>query len=107
MDGYAVRGMGEILGSRRHDGDTRKVVLEILLSQDELRQLRGEMENVIVIAESAGTTPSRVSLRGRNEATKYFLIPRQLRKQLSIHGSVSCQRLDVSGKSVFVYIVSP
>ena len=69
--------------------------------------LKGEINDVHVFSERVTDVPSRVSLRGKNEATKYFLIPRQLRKDLAIRGKVSCQRLDREGKSVFVYVIDP
>jgi len=95
--------MGAILCSRRSDNE--HVIVEVLLHQEEYRQLRGELNNVCMFSENVAHVPSKVSLRGRNEVTKYFLIPRQLRKQLLITGSVSCQRLDVAGKAVFVYVL--
>jgi len=99
--------MGEILCSRRYDRNADKVVVELLLQQEEYRQLKGEMDNVHIFSENVANIPSKLSLRGRNEATKYFLIPRQLRKALSIRGMVSCQRLERGGKAVFIYVLDP
>jgi hypothetical protein len=96
--------MGEILTSRRHT-QNGKVIVEVLLDQQEYRQLGGEMDNVYLFSERTASIPSKVSLRGRNEATKYFLIPRQLRKKLAIYGGVSCQRFDYQGRAVFIYVV--
>jgi hypothetical protein len=98
--------VGEILCSRRYS-DPAKVIVEVLLDQQEFRQLRGEMDDVYLFSDKAACVPSKVSLRGRNEATKYFLIPRQLRKQIMIHGGVSCQRFEHDGKSIFVYVLDP
>jgi hypothetical protein len=98
--------MGAILTSRRHE-QTGKVIVEVLLDQTEYRNLAGEIDNVYLFTERAATIPSKVSLRGRNEATKYFLIPRQLRKKLPIQGGISCQRLDCEGRSIFIYVVDP
>lgn len=101
-----VRRVGNILCSRRHAGD--KVIVEVLIDQDEFRQLRGELDDVYLFSENVVKTPSKVSLRGRNHATQYFLIPRKLRKDLSIGGEVSCQRLESEdGKSIFVYVLDP
>ena len=82
--------------------------MELLLDQTEFKQLKGEMDDVKLFSDRIDAVPSRVSLRGRNEATKYFLIPRQLRKRMVIHGRVSCQRIQgVDGKEIFVYVVDP
>jgi hypothetical protein len=100
--------MGAILCSKRQGENTDKVVVELLVNQEEFRALRGEMNDVYLFSERAANVPSRVSLRGRNEATKYFLIPRQLRKRLALCGGVSCQRLESGdGKSIFVYVLDP
>jgi hypothetical protein len=96
--------MGEILCARR---ENNKIIAEVLLQDDEFRQLRGEMANICLFSDSAANVPTKISLRGRNEVTQYFLIPRQLRKKLMIQGSVSCQRFDYAGKSVFVYVLDP
>jgi hypothetical protein len=98
--------MAEILSSRRHS-KAGQVVVEVLLCQDEFRQLRGEMDDVCLFSERVANVPSKLSLRGRNDATKYFLIPRQLRKQISIRGEVSCQRLERDGKFIFIYVLDP
>lgn len=98
--------MGSILEIRRSD-KPGKVIVEVQLDQEELRQLRGEMDEIYLFTGRAASLPSKVSLRGRNEATQYFLIPRQLRKRLPVHGSVGCQRLDTDGKVIFVYTVDP
>ena len=101
----ALLGMGAILSSHRHEHG--KVIVEVLLDQAEYRQLAGEIDNVYLFSEQTARTPSKVNMRGRNEATKYFLIPRQLRKKLAIYGGVSCQRFDFDGRSIFIYVVDP
>lgn len=99
--------MGIVLSSRRYNDEGSKVVLEVLMDHKEVKQLSGEMNDIRIFSENVANTPSRVSLRGKNEATKYFLIPKTLRKQLAINGKVSCQRIDQDGKSIFVYVVDP
>jgi len=100
--------VGSILCSRQYGNEQDKVVVELLLDKAEYRQLRGELDRVYLFSERVAGTPSRVSLRGRNEATRYFLIPRQLRKRLAVHGCVSCQRIESEdGKSIFVYVLDP
>ncbi|MDD9953796.1 MAG: hypothetical protein OXR66_05670 [Candidatus Woesearchaeota archaeon] len=98
--------MGSILRSKRCE-KRNKIVVELLLDKDEFRQLKGEMDDVYVFSERVARVPSRVSMRGRNHRTKYFLIPRQLRRKLAARGGVSCQRIDCDGKSMFVYVLDP
>ena len=94
--------MGKILKQKlAEDG----ILAEVLLSRDETRDLGGIMDNVTVFTDDRATVQTRISLRGRHEATKYFLIPKQLRKDLNVRGSVSCQRIRRGTNDVFVYIV--
>ncbi len=90
---------------RKQELHDERVVAEIELTRHEAKELRGEMANVTLFTEERAHVPARISLRGRNEATKYFLIPRQLRKDLNTMGSVSCQRIERPDKDIFVYVV--
>ena len=99
--------MGSILCSRRSVDDATKVIVEVIMEQDEYRRLRGEIDEVYLFSDKFADIPSKVSLRGRNEATQYFLIPRQLRKRFRVHGGVSCQMLESDGKSIFIYVLDP
>ena len=99
--------MGVVLSTRRYDAQGTKLVMELLVDANEAKQLHGEINDIYIFSERVANVPSRVSLRGRNEATKYFLIPTKLRKELAVHGKVSCLRLDVQQKSVFVYVLDP
>jgi hypothetical protein len=99
--------MGTILCTRRYEHSKDKIIVEVLMHQEEFRQLRGELDDVYLFSQRVSTVPSKMSLRGRNEATKYFLIPRELRKKIAIFGEVGCQRFDHDGKSIFIYVLDP
>ncbi|MBT4858690.1 hypothetical protein HON49_05965, partial [archaeon] len=45
------------------------------------------------------------SLRGKNDATKYFLIPREFREDIKKSKEVTCQKIDTSAKSVYIFYV--
>ena len=95
--------MGSILSSRRLDNG--KVVYEVCLDYDEMMQLKGHMDGVYLFSDNVGDFKAKVSGRGKNEATKYFLIPRQLRKDLKLKTKVACQRLETKTKFVFIYTI--
>ncbi|MGM5481310.1 MAG: hypothetical protein ACQESE_02770 [Nanobdellota archaeon] len=100
--------MAVMLSSKVRRDSSEKLVVELELDTDEYRNLQGHVDNLHVFAEEALYTPARVSMRGKNEATKYFLIPRNLRKGLHIYGNVACNRLQSpDGKQIFVYMVDP
>ncbi|MBN1502352.1 hypothetical protein JW930_02310 [Candidatus Woesearchaeota archaeon] len=95
--------MGSILSSKvQPDG---KVIYEIAVDKEEALQLKGFVDNIYVVSEDAADIKSRISFRGKNEATKYFLIPRELREDIRKSKEVTCQRFDTKGKSIYVYLV--
>jgi hypothetical protein len=95
--------MGTIIGSRKK-GD--RVVLEVESDYGEYLQLKGHLNEVYLFSENTVETRTNISQRGKNEATKYFLIPRELRKGFQWNNSVSCQKIDVKDKAIFVYVVN-
>lgn len=94
--------MGSIISSKRDGG---KVIVEILSDYDEFLQLRGHLDDVHLFTEKVADVKTNISQRGKNEATKYFLIPRQFREGFKFNNSISCQRIDVKNKVIFIYVV--
>ena len=84
--------MGVIISSRAREGN--KVVFEINVDYDEALQLKGHLDDAHIFSEHAADTPASISERGKNEATKYFLIPRELRADLKPEQQVRCQRVE-------------
>ena len=94
--------MATIISSKK-EGD--KVIAEVLSDYEEFLQLKGHLEDVYLFTERVAEVKANISQRGKNEATKYFLIPRQLRKGFKFNNSTSCQKLDFKDKVIFVYVV--
>ena len=95
--------MGTILNAKlQGDG---KVVYEVCVDKEEALNLKGNMENIHLIAEDASNIKTRISLRGKNEATKYFLIPREMRNDINSKKEVLCQKIDTKYKDVYIFIV--
>ena len=82
-----------------------KIIYEIALSHDEALQLKGHFNKVYLFTENVAEIRTNISGRGRNEATKYFLIPRELRKGLNFRCPVSCQKFETKEKTVFIYVI--
>jgi len=97
--------MGTILGSKAKGAG--KVVFEVLLDYEEVLNLKGHMDNIHLVSERVNDVKTNISGRGKNEATKYFLIPKELRKGLKLKNkdAISCQRIDTKEKTIFVYVV--
>jgi len=94
--------MGTIISSKK-DGDD--VIVEVLTAYNEFLQLKGHLNDVYLITKNVAEVQTNISQRGKNEATKYFLIPRQFRKGFKFNNTTSCQRLDFKDKVMFVYII--
>ncbi len=95
--------MGSIIGIRTTKDD--KVIVEVEMSYEESLQLKGHIKNIHILSEDAAEIKTNLSQRGTNEATKYFLIPRELRDNLNFNEKVKCQRIETDTKILFVYVV--
>ena len=62
-------------------------------------------KNIHTFSEDAATIKTHLSQRGANEATKYFLIPRELRENLNFDENVKCQKIDTETRSIFIFVV--
>ena len=95
--------MGSIINSKTaNDG---KLIFEVLVDYEESLELKGHIKNVHLFSEDATDTKAKISLRGRKAATKYFLIPKDLRKDLKFDALVKCQKIETQSKVIFVYVV--
>jgi hypothetical protein len=95
--------MGRIIGTKTTKEG--KVIFEIELEYEESLQLKGHMNNIHVFSEEVADIKTNLSQRGKNEATKYFLIPRELRSNLKFNEKVKCQKMETDSKIVFIYVV--
>ncbi len=95
--------MGTILSSRMVKNG--KIVYEIEMDYEESLQLKGHIKNVYVFSEEVAEIKTNLSGRGKNEATKYFLIPRELRRNIKFSDKVSCQKIETGTKNIFIYVV--
>ncbi|MBW2974158.1 hypothetical protein KY366_00420 [Candidatus Woesearchaeota archaeon] len=95
--------MGEILNSKTHNNG--RITFEIIVDYDEALQLKGHVRNIHLFSEDVPDIKTNISLRGKNEATKYFLIPKELRKDLQFNTKVKCQKIETETKTIFVYVV--
>ena len=94
--------MGKIISSRK---EGENVVAEIMADYSEFLQLKGHFDDVHLFTQHVAEVQTNISQRGKNEATKYFLIPRQFRKGFRFNNTTSCQRFDLKDKVVFIYVV--
>ncbi len=94
--------MGKIVSAKRNDTG---VLFEVELGYEEATILRGHYDGVHLFTERIGEFETNISSRGKNSATKYFLIPRHLRKNVDYKCPVNCQKIETENKIIFVYVV--
>lgn len=94
--------MGTILTTRKQGS---KIVTEVLSDYDEYLQLRGHLDKIRIFSENILETQTNISQRGKNSATKYFLIPRQFRRGIKFNNTTSCQKMEFDDKIIFIYVV--
>ena len=101
--GVVIYPMGSILSSKAtKDG---KIIYEVIMDYDESLQLKGHIKKIHIFSEDVADIKTNLSQRGKNEATKYFLIPRELRYNIKFTDKVKCQKLETESKMVFIYVV--
>ncbi len=95
--------MGRILGTKIMKDD--RIVFEVEMDYEESLKLKGHINNIHLFSEDAAEIKTNLSQRGTNEATKYFLIPRELRGQLTFNEKVKCQKIETDTRTIFVFVV--
>jgi len=95
--------MGTILGTKMNGDD--KVVFEVEMDYGDSLKLKGHVKNIHIFSEDAADIKTNLSQRGTNEATKYFLIPRELREDLKFTKNVKCQKVNTDTRSIFIFVV--
>lgn len=95
--------MGNILSSRatKHN----KIIFEIVIDYKESLQLKGHINNIHIFSDDAIGINVKLSQRGKNKSTKYFLIPRVLRTKLGLDGEIKCQKIETDTKIIFIYSI--
>jgi hypothetical protein len=94
--------MGKIVSSKRNDSG---VLFEVEVGYDEATILKGHYDDVHLFTEKIAEFETNISSRGKNSATKYFLIPRHLRRNVDYKCPVNCQKIETDNKIIFVYVV--
>ena len=95
--------MGKILGTKTtKEGN---VIFEVEMDYKESLSLKGHIKDIHIFSEDVAEIKANLSQRGKNEATKYFLVPRELRSNLRFNEKVRCQKIETDTKIIFIYVV--
>jgi hypothetical protein len=99
---HQILKMGKILSSKRSE---RGIVFEIEVDYEEAVLLHGHYDNVHLFTEEIADYKTNISSRGKNEITKYFLIPKCLRENIDYKSPINCQKIETCDKIMFIYVV--
>ena len=94
--------MGKILNLKSFGKD--KVRCELEISYEESLQLGGRLKQVYIFSDEQNIK-TNVILKGIHGSSKYFLIPKTLRKNLKLPEQITYCRLDVPEKIFFIYSI--
>jgi hypothetical protein len=94
--------MGQILGSKVKDDG--KIIFEVLVEHEEALQLKGHVDNIHLFSENVGDIEVATTQRGANDATTYFLVPKDLRPPKKIT-KARCQMITTKTKTMYVYVI--
>lgn len=83
----------------------QKVQITLEVSQAEALWLRGNMEHIHIFSERNLDCDAKLIKRGKKESTKYFLLPRELRKGVMASPDVKCTRIETKTKNLFIFSV--
>jgi len=93
--------MASIVGTKR---EKDHFILKLKLSFTELDKLKGKVDRIHLLSEDNITTESSLYQRGKKGCTKYFLIPKCLRKNVKFNHMVSCSKLNHIDKTIWVFL---
>ena len=80
-----------------------KVTITLELSQQEAMWLKGNLEKMHIFSENNLEFETRLVQRGKRESTKYFLIPKELRKKIMISNSIKCNMIETKTKCIYMF----
>ena len=83
----------------------QKAILTIEVSEKELLWLKGNIEKIHIFSENNLENIARLVQRGKREATKYFLLPREFRNGILTSNSIRCTQIEKNNKCFFIFEV--
>ena len=83
-----------------------KVVVTLELTEKEVLWLKGNLDKMHLFSENNLDFETRLVQRGKREATRYFLMPKGLRKDVMPQSGVKCNKISTKTKDIFIFAVN-
>ena len=96
--------MSKIIEIKSISEDKNKVTLE--LNSKELSWIEGKMEKMHLFSEDNLKYKAKLVKRGKRDSTKYFLLPKEFRKNVNSSNNVKSTVIESKIKSIFIFEVS-
>ena len=88
-----------------HNTEDNRTLIDLEINKEELMRLRGALNEIIIFSEESLENESRLIKRGKNESTKYFLLPRNLRENISATKNVACSKIETNCSDIFIFSI--
>ncbi len=82
---------------------SEKVNIALEMHSSEFLRLNGNLSNIHIFSENTLSYPTKLVQRGKKESTKYFLLPRELRKDILPDNDVRCNKIETENKNLFIF----
>ena len=96
--------MGKITNIKTLSNEKVNITLE--LSQKELLWLKGNIDNMHLFSENNLEYMTRLVQRGKRDATKYLLLPKELRKDVKPSNEIECNKIETKTRDLFIFSIS-
>ncbi len=83
-----------------------KIQIKIEMGYMEFQSLKGCMENIYVFSEDNLDYNSRLVQRGKRESTKYFLLPKEKRKEAIPNPNVRATVLENNSELIYIFKIT-
>jgi hypothetical protein len=96
--------MAKILETKFLNQD--KINVKIDMSYEEFKFLKGSLEKIHVFSEDILLQESRLVQRGKREFTKYFLLPKNKRKDARPTNNVMTNVIETEKSLIYIFQIS-
>jgi hypothetical protein len=96
--------MGEILNVKR--GKDEKIIVNLELNKKEYDWLKGNLDYMCIFSEKNLEYETRLVQRGKRESTKYFLLPKEFRKNIYPQNSVKTTRIETKNRYIYLFSIN-
>lgn len=96
--------MGNILTLKKLSYEKVQVNLE--LAHYEFVRLQGHLDKMHIFSENNFEYETRLVQRGKSDATKYILVPKEFRKNMKPSNNVKCTNIETKTQNILIFSIN-